>query len=170
MKTKKMVFTGLITALALVSFVIEGAIPPITPIYGIKLGIANVFTLFALYVLGTYEAAAVLFIRIFLGTIFAGQAVSFIYSMAGGVLSFVFMLILKRYFTINRVWVLSVICAVAHNTGQIIAAIFMLQSFAIIYYLPILIISGIIAGAFTGVCAEFVLLRIQKTKFNFNKK
>ncbi len=170
MKTKKMVFTGLITALALVSFVIEGAIPPITPIYGIKLGIANVFTLFALYALGTYEAAAVLFIRIFLGTIFAGQAVSFIYSMAGGVLSFVFMLILKRYFTIKRVWVLSVICAVAHNTGQIIAAIFMLQSFAIIYYLPILIISGIIAGAFTGVCAEFVLLRIQKTKFNFNKK
>ncbi len=170
MKTKKMVFTGLITALTLVSFVIEGAIPPITPIYGIKLGIANVFTLFALYVLGTYEAAAVLFIRIFLGTIFAGQAVSFIYSMAGGVLSFVFMLILKRYFTIKRVWVLSVICAVAHNTGQIIAAIFMLQSFAIIYYLPILIISGIIAGAFTGVCAEFVLLRIQKTKFNFNKK
>lgn len=170
MKTKKMAFTGLITALALVSFVIEGAIPPITPIYGIKLGIANVFTLFALYALGTYEAAAVLFLRIFLGTIFAGQAVSFIYSMAGGVLSFVFMLIFKRYFTINRVWVLSVICAIAHNTGQIIAAIFMLQSFAIIYYLPVLIISGIIAGAFTGVCAEFVLLRIQKTKLNFNKK
>ena len=70
MKTKKLVLTALLTAFALVAFTVEAAIPPITPIYGIKLGIANVFTLFALYSLGTSCAAAVQFLRIILGSIF----------------------------------------------------------------------------------------------------
>ena len=73
MKTRNLILTAILTAFALVAFTIEAAIPPLTPIYGIKLGIANVFTLFALYALGTRYAAALLFLRIVLGSIFTGQ-------------------------------------------------------------------------------------------------
>lgn len=162
MKTKNLILTAILTAAALVAFTIEAAIPPLTPIYGIKLGIANVFTLFALYALGTRQAAAVLFLRIVLGSIFTGQLVSFIYSLTGGVLSFALMLILKRFFPLKQVWVLSVLSAVMHNIGQLAAAVLMTGTVQILYYLPVLLISGIIAGAFTGLCAQLVLLRLEK--------
>lgn len=161
MKTKKMILTAILTAMALAAFTIEAAIPPLTPIYGIKLGIANVFTLFALYALGTRYAAAVLFMRIFLGSIFAGQLVSFIYSFTGGVLSFLLMILLKKFFPLNRLWVLSVLCAITHNIGQLVAAVFITGTIQILFYMPVLIAAGIIAGAFTGLCAQFVLIRIK---------
>lgn len=162
MKIKNLILTAILTAMALVAFTIEAAIPPLTPIYGIKLGIANVFTLFALYALGTRYAAALLFLRIVLGSIFTGQAVSFIYSLAGGVLSFILMILLKRFFPLKQVWILSALCAVMHNIGQLLAAVFMTATVQIIYYLPVLVISGIIAGAFTGLCAQLVLMRLKK--------
>ena len=165
MNTKKLTLTAILTAFALIAFVIEGAIPPLTPIYGVKLGIANVFTLFALYVLGARYGMTVMLLRIVLGNIFAGQLVSFIYSLTGGLLSFLLMILLKRFFPIKQMWVLSVLCAVTHNIGQLLAAILMLQSMAIAYYLPVLILSGIIAGAFTGICAQLVLIRFSKINY-----
>ena len=165
MNTKKLTLTAILTAFALVAFVIEGAIPPLTPIYGVKLGIANVFTLFALYVLDARYGMAVMLLRIVLGNIFAGQLVSFIYSLTGGLLSFLLMILLKRFFPTKQMWVLSVLCAVTHNIGQLLAAILMLQSMAIAYYLPVLILSGIIAGAFTGLCAQLVLIRFSKMNY-----
>lgn len=162
MKTRNLILTAILTALALVAFTIEAAIPPLTPIYGIKLGIANVFTLFALYALGTRYAAALLFLRIVLGSIFTGQVVSFIYSLTGGVLAFLLMVLLKRFFPLKQVWILSILCAVMHNIGQLLAAIFMTSTIQIIYYLPVLVVSGIIAGAFTGLCAQLVLIRLKK--------
>lgn len=165
MNTKKLTLTAILTAFALIAFVIEGAIPPLTPIYGVKLGLANVFTLFALYALGTRYGMAVMLLRIVLGNIFAGQLVSFIYSLTGGLLSFLLMILLKRFFPTKQMWVLSVLCAVTHNIGQLLAAILMLQSMAIAYYLPVLILSGIIAGAFTGICAQLVLIRFSKINY-----
>ena len=165
MNTKKLTLTAILTAFALVAFVIEGAIPPLTPIYGVKLGLANVFTLFALYALGTRYGMAVMSLRIVLGNILTGQLVSFIYSLTGGLLSFLLMILLKRFFPTKQMWVLSVLCAVTHNIGQLLAAILMLQSMAIAYYLPVLILSGIIAGAFTGICAQLVLIRFSKMNY-----
>lgn len=162
MNTKKLILSAILTAFALVAFVIEGAIPPLTPIYGVKLGIANVFTLFALYALGKPYGMAVMLLRILLGNIFTGQLVSFIYSLTGGLLSFLLMILLKRFFPLKQMWVLSVLCAVTHNIGQLLAAILMMQTLAIAYYLPVLILSGIIAGAFTGLCAQLVLLKLSK--------
>ena len=159
MKTKKMILTAILTAFALVAFVIESAIPPLTPIYGIKLGLANIFTLFALYALGRRYALAVMSLRILLGTVFTGQLVSLIYSVSGGALAFLLMTALRRFFPIKQMWVLSVICAVAHNIGQLAAAVMITQTPSIAYYLPVLILSGIIAGAFTGLCAQLVLAR-----------
>lgn len=165
MNTKKLILSAILTAFALVAFVIEGAIPPLTPIYGVKLGLANVFTLFALYALGKPYGMAVMLLRIVLGNILTGQLVSFIYSLTGGLLSFLLMILLKRFFPLKQMWVLSVLCAVTHNIGQLLAAIFMMQTLAIVYYLPVLILSGIIAGAFTGICAQLVLIRLSKINF-----
>jgi heptaprenyl diphosphate synthase len=162
MKTRKLVFTAILTALALVAFSIEAALPPLTPIYGIKLGIANVFVLFALYALGAKEATTVLLLKVILGSIFTGQVISFMYSLMGGVLSLIVMILLKRFFKGNTIWVLSVFCAVAHNIGQISVAVILTQTIEILYYLPVLIISGIIAGAVTGLCVQFTLLHIKK--------
>jgi heptaprenyl diphosphate synthase len=162
MRTKKLILTAILTALALVAFTIEAAIPPLTPIYGIKLGLANIFTLFALYALGKRQAAEVLILRITLGSIFTGQLVSFIYSLSGGLLSFAFMLLLKRFFTLKQLWVLSAICAIMHNVGQFIAAVILTSTLELAYYLPGLVISGTIAGVFTGLCAQLVLIRLQK--------
>ncbi len=164
MKLKNLILTAILTASALVAFAIEAAFPPLTPIYGVKLGAANIFTLFALYVLGTKQAAAVLFLRIILGSIFAGQIVSFMYSLTGGVLSFLIMILLKRFFSIKKLWVLSTLCAVTHNIGQLLAAVFITQTLQIMFYLPVLMASGIAAGAFTGLCAQIVLIRFEKFK------
>ncbi|MEE1319378.1 MAG: Gx transporter family protein, partial [Ruminococcus sp.] len=91
MKTNKLIFTALLTAMSLVTFVIEASIPPLTPIYGIKLGLSNIFTLFALYAIGKKEAFALLVIRITLGNIMTGQLMAFAYSISGGLLSFAVM-------------------------------------------------------------------------------
>lgn len=164
MRVKRLVFTAILAAFALVSFVIEMQIPPLTPIYGIKLGVANVFTLFALYALGRKEALSVLVIRLALGTIFAGQVLSFIYSLCGGFLAFLVMILLKKFFPKKQMWALSAVAAVAHNIGQIIAAIFITGTIEIAFYLPVLVISGIIAGVLTGLCAQTVLLHIDKLR------
>ncbi len=170
-KTNKLILTALLTAMALVSFVIESSLPPLTPIYGVKLGIANVFTLFALYAVGTKEAAAVLFIRVLLGNIFTGQMMSFAYSLVGGILSFLMMLVLKKFISINQLWVISAISAVFHNIGQITVALIITGTFQIIYYLPVLIISGIISGILTGICAQLVLIKLDKLGFiEINRK
>ena len=104
-------------------------------------------------------------LRIVLGSIFTGQLVSFIYSITGGLLSFLLMILLKRFFPLKQLWVLSVLSAVTHNIGQPAAAVFMTQTLAIAYYLPVLILSGIIAGAFTGLCAQLVLMRLSKIHY-----
>lgn len=157
MKSKRLTVTALITAAALVTFTIEAAIPPLTPIYGIKLGLANVFTLVAVYLLGTKEGLAVMFIRVTLGSLFAGQIMSYAYSLAGGILSFVAILVLKKFIPQKQLWVSSAISAVFHNVGQIIVAIALTQTVQIIYYLPVLIISGLITGCATGFCASLVI-------------
>lgn len=160
MNTKKLITTAIITAFALVAFVIESAIPPVVPIYGIKLGVANIFTLFTLYTLGAKYAAAVLFIRITLGSLLTGQIMSFIYSLSGGLLSFILMILLKRFFSSDNLWVLSILCAIAHNVGQLTTAVLVTLTPQIFYYLPVLIASAIAAGAVTGVTSQLIIKRI----------
>lgn len=164
MKTNKLIFTALLTAMSLVTFVIEAAIPPLTPIYGIKLGLSNIFTLFALYAVGKKEAFALLMLRITLGNILTGQLMAFAYSFSGGLLSFAVVLLLTRFMSEKQLWVISALSAVFHNIGQITVAVLITQTPQIAYYLPILIISGIITGVFTGLCAQLVLQRLRKIK------
>lgn len=159
---RMLTLSAVLAASALVLFVVEAQIPPLTAIPGIKLGLANVFTLFALFSLGPGSAFSVLLIRILLGNLITGQAVSFLYSLAGGLLSYLLCVIIRRFFPTGQLWVVSVFSALTHNIGQILAAIALTGVAQIAVYLPVLILAGIITGAFTGLCAQFLLLRLHK--------
>lgn len=162
MKVKKLTLTAVLTAGALVCFVIENQIPPLTAIPGIKLGLANIFTLFTLCAVGAPEALAVLVIRVGLGCVITGQMSALLYSAAGGILAFAVMLLLRRVLPENRLWVISVFAAMAHNAGQMAAAVLITGTKQILYYLPVLLAAAILAGVFTGVCAQTVLRQLRK--------
>ena len=157
-----MTFMALLLAIALTIFVAEAQLPPPVPIAGVKLGLANIVTLAALVWLGRREALAILLCRIVLGSIFAGQAVSFIYSLAGGLMCFFVMAVILTPLGRERLWVISAFGAIAHNVGQIIAAIVLTHTWQVAAYLPVLIISGIITGVFTGLCAQLLIKRLNK--------
>lgn len=162
MLTKKITTAALLTAVALIIFIVEAQLPPLLPVPGIKLGLSNVVTLFALFAIGPSMAFLVLLARIVLGGLLTGQVMSMIYSLAGGLVSFIVCASIYRFFPRNQVFVVSVLSAVLHNVGQIAVAALM-TSAGLFAYLPILTVSGIITGFFTGLCAQFVLNRREQT-------
>ncbi len=161
-KIKKIVLLSLLTALALIIFTIESAIPPIVPIQGVKLGLANVITLFLVLNADNRSAFAVLIVRVILAAIFAGQAISMIYSLCGGLLALGAMCAANYLLKGKPVWFISTAGAVSHNVGQIGAAVLML-SWQVIYYLPYLLISGCITGVLIGLLTGFTTSKMEKS-------
>lgn len=159
MKTRRMTKLALMTTVALIIFVFESLLPDLVPIPGVKLGLANIVTVYAVYRCRAWEAALVLFCRIVLGAFFGGQIVSLLYSLAGGTLCLCGMLGLRRILPARYIWVCSVLGAVLHNIGQIAVAILITRTPELIIYLPVLLVSGCIAGLFTGLCAQFLVVR-----------
>ncbi len=164
MKLKKMTFCAVLTAAALVTFVLESQIPPLTAVPGVKLGLANVFTLFALETLGAGWALALLLVRVLLGSIVTGQMTALIYSLSGGLAAFAGMLLLKKPLCGDKLWVRSVFCAMLHNVGQLAAASAVMATNAIWYYLPALLLAAILTGGFTGLCAQLCLRRLGQSR------
>ncbi|MBQ4045214.1 MAG: Gx transporter family protein [Lachnospiraceae bacterium] len=162
MTVQKMVLLALFATIALTIFVVESMLPPLAPIPGIKLGLANVITLILLLCFNEKDALIVLLVRILLASMFAGQLMTFSYSLAGGLLCFAVMSVINRILGGRYVFITSVFGAMAHNTGQILVAIFMTSSLSILLYLPLLLISAVLTGLFTGFCAWFAAPRIQK--------
>lgn len=160
--TKRLTRMGLLTALALIIFTVESQIPALVPIPGVKLGLANIITVYAMFCLGPKDTMMILLCRIFLGSVFSGQMMTLFYSLSGGLLCYLVMLPMRKLVTEKQIWVCSVVGAIAHNIGQIIAAICIARTPGLIVYLPVLMISGIIAGTFTGLCAQFVISRLPK--------
>ena len=159
-RTQRLTQLALLTALALIIFIIEAQIPPLTTIPGVKMGLANIITLVTLYRFGRRDALMVLLVRIFLGSIFAGQMMTLFYSLAGGLLCYLVCAALYRAIPERRLWLLSMIGAVCHNIGQILVAIFLTATPEILWYLPFLVLSGLVSGCFTGLAAGFVLKRL----------
>ena len=151
---------AMLTALALGLYFLEAWLPPLVPMPGVKLGLSNIVTLFALYRLGGRDAAAILLCRIFLAFLFGGQAVSLLFSLCGGLLAFLTMMLMKPILGSRQIWVCGVLGALAHNAGQILAAWLILKQAAVFTYLPVLIISGILTGLFTGICAQELIKRL----------
>ena len=162
MKLRKLTLTAVLTAAALVMFVLESQLPPLTAIPGIKPGLSNIFTLFAMQALGPGWALGVLLVRVTLGCVITGQGSAFLYSLAGGLCAYVLMLLLRKALRGNTLWVRSVLCAMAHNAGQLAAAAAITRTCAVWSYLPVLIPAAILAGTLTGLCAQLVLNRLEK--------
>ena len=155
-KTKKLVFLALLTAISLGIWVIESQIPAPIPVPGVKLGLASVITLAAMVLLGRKEALAVLLMRVFLACLFAGSFSAILFSLTGGVFSWAVMALTVGLFAEKRLWVVSVFGAIAHNAGQLLAAIAVTKTPALLAYGPALLCAAIVTGVFTGVLAMYL--------------
>jgi len=162
MKTKRLVFLALLTAIALTIFLVEAQVP--IPITGVKLGLSNIVSLFALCLLGPWDALAVLVLRCSLGCVLAGQPSTFLYSITGGLLSLAVMILLRKFTTDKQIFIVSVFGGIFHNIGQILVAVLITKTPGIALYLPILLIAGILAGVFTGFAAQYLIQHLKKLK------
>ncbi len=162
MKAKTMTRMALLSAIALTIFMIEAQIPAPVPIQGIKLGLSNIVTVFAVFLLGPWQAAGILFIRIFLGAVFAGNFSTILYSAAGGLLALLVTVGLHRILKASQIWVAGVLGAIAHSIGQMAVAVAVTKTPGLLVYLPVLIICSIAAGLFTGLCAQVLINRGEK--------
>lgn len=162
MRVKTLTRMALLTAIALAIFAVEAQIPVPIPVPGIKLGLANIVTVAALYWMGAGPALAILLVRVVLGCLATGQVAAIFYSLAGGLLSLAVMLPMRRVVGRKQIWVLSIVAAMTHNVGQILAAMVLTGTPQIVVYLPILLFSGIITGLFTGICAQLAIGRLQR--------
>ncbi len=169
MKLKRLTFSAVLAAAALILFTVEAQLPSLTPIPGIKLGLANVVTVFALYTVGPWYALGILLTRVILGSLLTGQVSAVLYSLSGGLLAWCLSWPLSRALGRDRVWVTSVFGALAHNTGQILCAMLITETPALLWYLPALLLSGVLAGALTGLAAQLLLRRLGKLLPGLNR-
>lgn len=157
MKTRRITVMAMCVALAMILSYVESMIPS-PGIPGVKLGLANIVVVFALYKLGWKEAAGISLLRVFLVSLLFGHAASLMYSASGALLSLVGMILLKKSDRLGSVAV-SVLGGVLHNAGQILMAVVLMGS-NVVYYLPVLIVSGTIAGVGIGLVAAILVKRI----------
>ena len=161
MRTRRITKMALLTAVALILFTVEAQIPAPVPIPGVKLGLANIITVYAMFALGPWDTLCILLVRVFLGSVFSGQMSTLLYSLSGGLLWYLAMLLLSKILTEKQIWVCGVIGAVFHNIGQMLMAIAVFQSLSVVFYFPLLMLSGIITGLFTGLCAQLLIRRLK---------
>lgn len=152
--TRQLTLCAVLTAMALALSYLENLFPIslAVPIPGVKLGLANIVTLFALYALGPAQALLILAARCLLGAMFAGNVNALVFSLMGGVTAMLVMTGLSRLRRLS-VYGVSVGGAAAHNCGQVGAAILTLGSAAPLYYLPVLLGVSLFTGALTGLVA-----------------
>jgi heptaprenyl diphosphate synthase len=158
-RTHRLTAAAALTAVAVVLHIAEAWLPPLTAVPGIKLGLANAATLFAVGYLGRRWAAGVLTARVLIGGLLFGGPTAAIYAVAGGAVSFAVVAALK--FPRRQLWVISALASVAHNAAQLVTAMVITATPQLIAYFPVLIISGVVTGVFTGACAELALTRIE---------
>ena len=158
METRKVTRIGVLVALAMVFSYVESLIPAFVPLPGVKIGLANVVVVFALYTLGFKEALGISITRVVLSALLFGSALSMVYSLAGAIFSLLMMVLFKRFFGTIAV---SVIGAVSHNLAQVATACLILRSSVVAYYLPVLILTAVVSGTILGLVAAIVIERLE---------
>ena len=164
MKTKKVAFLGLAIALAMVLSFVESQIPALVAIPGIKVGLPNLVIVFLLYKIGWKEAVIVSIVRTLLVALLFGNVQTLTFSIAGAAISIISMILLKKLNCFSSITV-SIVGGVFHNIGQIIAACLWTQTEEIVLYLPVLLLSGTIAGSVIGFVAGMLVKRLEKIRF-----
>ena len=161
MKTRELTRMALLCAIALTIFMVEAQLPALTPVPGIKLGLSNIVTVYAVFVLGPKQAAAILACRVFLGAVFSGQMSTILYSSAGGALALAVTVLVRRVLTKKQIWIAGVLGAIAHSVGQMVVAVWVSGTPGLAAYLPVMILAGLVSGTFTGLCAQFLVERLK---------
>lgn len=163
-QAKKIAFLGLFTTVTLILSYIEAILPPIyQAVPGVKVGLPNIIIVFILYKFGLKEAVTVSFMRLIIVALLFGNGMTLMYSFAGAMLSLLIMVILKKTNMFSTVGV-SIAGGVFHNVGQIIVAIFLLNSAQIGYYMIVLAITGTLAGVFVGLAGHYIIKRFENYK------
>ncbi len=163
----RLALCAVMTALSMVLGYVEAMIPLPVPIPGIKLGIANLATIICFFMIGRRAACAVAVVRIVLSSLLFGNLYSFVFSMAGGLCSLLFMTaaVSIRRFSVTGV---SMLGGVTHNLGQIAAAAAVLRAALVMGYIPALIAGGIVSGTLIGLLAYMILNRLRKAGANIH--
>lgn len=159
-KARRVALYGMLTALAFILSYVESLVPVTVGIPGVKLGLANLVVVIALYTLDLKGAFVISVVRIVLSGLTFGGLLSMLYSLAGGLLSFAVMAILSRKKVFGTVGV-SVCGGVAHNIGQLLVAMAVLETESVWYYFPVLLISGSVAGVLIGLLGGWMTGRVQ---------
>ena len=155
--SKRITRTALLITIAVLLGYVESLFPPIIPVAGIKLGLANAVLLLVLYLDSAKNAWTVSILKIILCSVLFGTATSFVYSLCGGALSLVVMMLAKRM-KIFSVPGVSSIGGIFHNLGQLVCAYFFVGKGAILY-IPVLCVSGAVCGALIGIAVQLILKR-----------
>lgn len=157
--TKKTAYMGMLVTLAFIFSYIEMMLPISIGIPGVKLGLANIVIIVALYTMGAGQAFMLSLVRIILMGFTFGNLASMIYSLGGGLLSILVMIITRKtkLFSITGV---SVLGAISHNIGQILVAVLVIENKSLFYYLPVILVSGIATGIIIGVVGAVLVKRL----------
>ena len=160
----KVAYFGVFTALALIFSYVETLIPINFGIPGVKLGLANLIIVIALYKMRLREVYLLSIVRVLLSGFIFGNYFSIIYSLAGGLLSLTVMAVfnLKDGFSIMGI---SIAGGVFHNVGQLIVAMLVVETFSVAYYVPVLLIAGMITGLLIGIVSNEMLKRLVNVHF-----
>ena len=159
LKTKKLTTMALLTAVAMILSYVEAMLPSLG-IPGVKMGLANIAVVFALYKLGWREAVVISLIRVVLMALLFTGVAAMLYSLAGAVVSLLLMGLLKKTGLFSPVGI-SVAGGVGHNAGQVLMAMWMLETGELIWYLPVLALSGVISGILIGFTGGLLVNRIK---------
>ena len=160
----RVAYFGVFTALALIFSYVETLIPVHLGIPGVKLGLANLIIVVALYKMRLSEAYLLSVVRVLLAGFIFGNYFSIIYSLAGGLLSLTVMALLKKWggFSLQGI---SIAGGVFHNIGQLIVAAVVVETFSVTYYFPVLLVAGLLTGLVIGIVAEMMLKRLVNIQF-----
>ena len=161
LSTKQLVTISALVAVAMILSYVESMIPAFVAVPGVKVGLSNIATVFALYALGWPYAIGISVVRVFLSSLLFGNFVGMIYSLSGAALALVSMILLKKLDIFSTVGI-SVVGGVCHNIGQIIAACIVMETAAIAVYIIPLLFSGTIAGVVIGLIAGNLVERVKK--------
>ena len=161
MTNKKMAILAILTALSLGIHVLEAQIPLPVQVQGVKLGLANIVTLFALFAMSWRDSAIILTGRVLLGAVFAGFGTLF-YSIGGGLLAFLVAVGVKQILPEKQIWIAGILAALAHSVGQLLVAALLSGSPYILFYLPVMLVCSLFTGMFTGLCAQILVVRGKK--------
>lgn len=162
---KRITRLAILISMALSLHVLESYIPVPFAFPGVKLGLANIITIYGIVFFGLKDTMIIITSRCFLGSLFAGNLAGFFFSITGGVFSGLIMFFLySKAGQLFSIQIISVIGGITHNVGQLLTASLIVENFRVFYYMPVLVVSGIIMGLFVGIvsASSFAILKTSK--------